>query len=108
MKMVINGKWIGSLSDRTYSLRYPANGEAGMITTDADHLAEKIQKLCSHGMTARTRELHRGHVHSYDEYAGEHEVTLPLYTQMTAQEIDTVATAVGDAVEATAEMGRKT
>lgn len=28
MKMVINGEWVGSLSDRTYTVKNPANGEA--------------------------------------------------------------------------------
>lgn len=199
-------------------------GEGGMVTTNDDHLAEKIQKLRSHGMTTLTWDRHRGHAHSYDvvdlgfnyrineiasslgiiqlkklnahnraremvteqyrqalagipevtipftgtrgrssyhifpillseqvnrgrfiahmkaqgiqtsihyppihlftyyqerfggaggslpntEYAGEHEVTLPLYTQMTAQEVNTVSTAVKEAVGAAGEGGRKT
>jgi dTDP-4-amino-4,6-dideoxygalactose transaminase len=41
-------------------------GEGGMITTDDDLLAEKIQRLRSHGMTTLTWDRHRGHAHSYD------------------------------------------
>lgn len=198
-------------------------GEGGMITTDDDLLAEKIQRLRSHGMTTLTWDRHRGHAHSYDvvdlgfnyrineiassigliqlkklnahnlkrkilteqyrealsripevtvpfttsagssayhifpillsdkvdrgafisqmqvqgiqtsihyppihrftyyqnrfsdldnsllpmtEYAGSHEVTLPLYTQMTAQEMETVTTAVEAAADTAASGGR--
>lgn len=42
------------------------------------------------------------------EYAGEHEVTLPLYTQMTVQEIDTVATAVEAAIDVATAGGERT
>jgi dTDP-4-amino-4,6-dideoxygalactose transaminase len=41
-------------------------GEGGMITTGDDLLADKIQRLRSHGMTTLTWDRHRGHAHSYD------------------------------------------
>lgn len=44
-------------------------GEGGMIITDDDKLAEKVQLLRSHGMTTLTWQRHKGHAATYDVVA---------------------------------------
>jgi dTDP-4-amino-4,6-dideoxygalactose transaminase len=41
-------------------------GEGGAVVTDDDHIAERIRRLRSHGMTTLTWDRHRGHAHTYD------------------------------------------
>lgn len=41
-------------------------GEGGMVVTDDDHVAERIRRARSHGMTTLTWDRARGHAHSYD------------------------------------------
>ena len=41
-------------------------GEGGMMTTDNDELAQKLNRLRSHGMTSLTWDRHKGHAWSYD------------------------------------------
>lgn len=36
------------------------------MTTDHDHLAQKLKRLRSHGMTSLTWDRHKGHAYSYD------------------------------------------
>jgi len=44
-------------------------GEGGLVVTDRDDLADRIQLLRSHGMTTLTWDRHRGHAYSYDVIA---------------------------------------
>lgn len=43
-----------------------ATGEGGMIVTDSDEIAKKINIIRSHGMTTLTWDRHKGHAHTYD------------------------------------------
>jgi dTDP-4-amino-4,6-dideoxygalactose transaminase len=49
-----------------FSNKNLTTGEGGMVTTNADALAEKIRILRSHGMTSLTWDRDRGHTFSYD------------------------------------------
>lgn len=44
-------------------------GEGGMIVTNDDELAERIQRARSHGMTTLTWDRHKGHSFTYDVVA---------------------------------------
>jgi dTDP-4-amino-4,6-dideoxygalactose transaminase len=49
-----------------FSNKNMTTGEGGMIVTNDDEIAEKIQLLRSHGMTSMTWDRHQGHAWSYD------------------------------------------
>jgi len=60
------GTWgdIGCFS--FFSNKNLTTGEGGMIVTDNDIYAERLQLLRSHGMTTLTWDRHKGHASSYD------------------------------------------
>ncbi|MGE5250282.1 MAG: DegT/DnrJ/EryC1/StrS family aminotransferase [Bacteroidota bacterium] len=60
------GTWgeIGCFS--FFSNKNMTTGEGGMMTTDNDALAQKLNRLRSHGMTSLTWDRHKGHAWSYD------------------------------------------
>ena len=49
-----------------FSNKNMTTGEGGMLTTDNDELAQKLNRLRSHGMTSLTWDRHKGHAYSYD------------------------------------------
>ncbi|HEY5159378.1 MAG TPA: DegT/DnrJ/EryC1/StrS family aminotransferase [Anaerolineales bacterium] len=49
-----------------FSNKNMTTGEGGMLATDDDALAEKLQLLRSHGMTSLSWDRHQGHAYSYD------------------------------------------
>jgi len=49
-----------------FSNKNMTTGEGGMMTTDNDELARKLNRLRSHGMTSLTWDRHKGHAYSYD------------------------------------------
>jgi dTDP-4-amino-4,6-dideoxygalactose transaminase len=65
-----NGKAMGTWGDvgcfSFFSNKNLATGEGGMVVTNRDDIAEKIQLLRSHGMTSLTWDRHQGHAYSYD------------------------------------------
>jgi len=65
-----NGRKCGTIGDigcfSFFANKNLVTGEGGMIVTNDDKLARKIQLLRSHGMTALTWDRHKGHAHSYD------------------------------------------
>ncbi len=66
-------KKCGSIGDigcfSFFSNKNMSTGEGGMLTTNNETLAEKIQLLRSHGMTSLTWDRERGHSFSYDVLA---------------------------------------
>jgi dTDP-4-amino-4,6-dideoxygalactose transaminase len=60
------GTWgeIGCFS--FFSNKNMTTGEGGMLTTHDDALAQKLNRLRSHGMTSLTWDRHKGHAWSYD------------------------------------------
>jgi dTDP-4-amino-4,6-dideoxygalactose transaminase len=60
------GTWghIGCFS--FFSNKNMTTGEGGMLVTNDDKCAEKLQLLRSHGMTSLTWDRHKGHAWSYD------------------------------------------
>lgn len=52
-----------------FSNKNMTTGEGGMIITNDDEIAGKIQVLRSHGMTSMTWDRHQGHAWSYDVVA---------------------------------------
>jgi dTDP-4-amino-4,6-dideoxygalactose transaminase len=69
----LRGRACGTMGDvgcfSFFSNKNLAVGEGGMVVTDDDHIAQRIQLLRSHGMTTLTWDRHRGHAHSYDVVA---------------------------------------
>ncbi|MBL8264828.1 DegT/DnrJ/EryC1/StrS family aminotransferase [Steroidobacter sp.] len=65
-----HGMMAGSIGDigtfSFYANKNLACGEGGMLVTNRDDLAERIQMLRSHGMTRSSWERHHGRVGSYD------------------------------------------
>lgn len=49
-----------------FSNKNMTTGEGGMIVTDNDSYAERLQRLRSHGMTTLTWDRHKGHASTYD------------------------------------------
>lgn len=66
----LEGRALGAWGDVGCFSFFPnkniAVGEAGMVVTNRDDVAEQIRLLRSHGMTTLTLDRHRGHAHSYD------------------------------------------
>jgi dTDP-4-amino-4,6-dideoxygalactose transaminase len=66
----IDGRRMGAWSEIASFSFFPnknmTTAEGGMLTTDDDHLAQKMRTLRSHGMTTLTWDRHRGHAWSYD------------------------------------------
>lgn len=64
------GRMTGTIGDigcfSFFSNKNMTTGEGGMVTTNSDELAERIQLLRSHGMTTLTLDRHKGHSFSYD------------------------------------------
>jgi dTDP-4-amino-4,6-dideoxygalactose transaminase len=65
-----HGRMVGALGDIAcfsfFTNKNLAVGEGGMVVTDRDDLAERVQRLRSHGMTTLTWDRHKGHASSYD------------------------------------------
>lgn len=65
-----DGAMAGSIGDigtfSFYANKNLACGEGGMVVTNRDDLAEKLQMLRSHGMTRSSWERHQGRAGSYD------------------------------------------
>jgi dTDP-4-amino-4,6-dideoxygalactose transaminase len=63
-------KKCGSIGDigcfSFFSNKNMTTGEGGMLTTNSAHLADRIRRLRSHGMTSLTWDRERGHSFSYD------------------------------------------
>lgn len=66
----LNGRHLGTWGDigcfSFFSNKNMTTGEGGMMTTDSDELAQKLNRLRSHGMTSLTWDRHKGHAYSYD------------------------------------------
>lgn len=66
----LNGRHLGTWGDigcfSFFSNKNMTTGEGGMLTTDNDELAQKLNRLRSHGMTSLTWDRHKGHAYSYD------------------------------------------
>jgi len=66
----LDGRKLGTWSDAGcfsfFSNKNMTTGEGGMLTTDDDDIAQKFQRLRSHGMTSLTWDRHKGHAWSYD------------------------------------------
>lgn len=66
----LNGRKLGIWGDvgcfSFFSNKNMTTGEGGMMTTDNDDLAQKLNRLRSHGMTSLTWDRHKGHAYSYD------------------------------------------
>ncbi|HXQ37012.1 MAG TPA: DegT/DnrJ/EryC1/StrS family aminotransferase [Anaerolineales bacterium] len=66
----LNGRHLGTWGDigcfSFFSNKNMTTGEGGMMTTDNDELAQKLNRLRSHGMTSLTWDRHKGHAYSYD------------------------------------------
>jgi dTDP-4-amino-4,6-dideoxygalactose transaminase len=66
----LNGRHLGTWGDigcfSFFSNKNMTTGEGGMMTTDSDDLAQKLNRLRSHGMTSLTWDRHKGHAYSYD------------------------------------------
>lgn len=64
------GKKLGALGDigcfSFFSNKNLVTGEGGMVVTNNDAFAEKIQLLRSHGMTTSSWDRYKGHSFSYD------------------------------------------
>jgi dTDP-4-amino-4,6-dideoxygalactose transaminase len=66
----LNGRKLGAWGDigcfSFFSNKNLTTGEGGMLTTDNAGLAQKLNRLRSHGMTSLTWDRHKGHAWSYD------------------------------------------
>jgi len=66
----LDGRPLGTWGDvgcfSFFSNKNMTTGEGGMMTTDNDDLAQKLNRLRSHGMTSLTWDRHKGHAYSYD------------------------------------------
>jgi len=69
----LEGKALGTLGDigcfSFFGNKNLTTGEGGMLLTQDDQLAEKLQRLRSHGMTTLTWDRARGHASTYDVVA---------------------------------------
>lgn len=66
----LDGRALGTWGDigcySFFANKNMTTGEGGMLLTNNDALAEKIQILRSHGMTTLTWDRHKGHAYTYD------------------------------------------
>ena len=66
----LDGRPLGTWGDvgcfSFFSNKNMTTGEGGMLTTNNDDLAQKLNRLRSHGMTSLTWDRHKGHAYSYD------------------------------------------
>lgn len=66
----LEGRALGTWGDvgcfSFFSNKNLSTGEGGMITTNRDDIAEKVELQRSHGMTSLTYDRHKGHAFSYD------------------------------------------
>ncbi len=66
----LHGRKLGTWGDigcfSFFSNKNMTTGEGGMMTTESDDLAQKFNRLRSHGMTSLTWDRHKGHSYSYD------------------------------------------
>jgi dTDP-4-amino-4,6-dideoxygalactose transaminase len=66
----VGGRHLGAIGDISafsfFSNKNLAIGEGGMVTTNADHVAERVKRLRSHGMTALSWDRQQGHATGYD------------------------------------------
>jgi dTDP-4-amino-4,6-dideoxygalactose transaminase len=66
----LDGRPLGTWGDvgcfSFFSNKNMTTGEGGMMTTNNDDLAQKLNRLRSHGMTSLTWDRHKGHAYSYD------------------------------------------
>jgi dTDP-4-amino-4,6-dideoxygalactose transaminase len=66
----LTGRSLGTWGDigcfSFFSNKNMTTGEGGMMITDNDELAQKLNRLRSHGMTSLTWDRHKGHAYSYD------------------------------------------
>ena len=69
----LEGKALGTWGDigcfSFFGNKNLTTGEGGMLLTQDDQLAEKLQRLRSHGMTTLTWDRHEGHASTYDVVA---------------------------------------
>jgi dTDP-4-amino-4,6-dideoxygalactose transaminase len=65
-----HGKKCGTIGDigcfSFFANKNLATGEGGMIVTERDDIAKKINIVRSHGMTTLTWDRHKGHAYTYD------------------------------------------
>jgi len=65
-----HGRHLGTLGDVGCFSFFPnknmTTGEGGMLVTDRDDVAERVQLMRSHGMTSLSWDRHRGHALQYD------------------------------------------
>jgi dTDP-4-amino-4,6-dideoxygalactose transaminase len=68
-----HGVMAGSIGDISafsfFANKNLASGEGGMVVTNRDDLAERVQLLRSHGMSSLTWQRHKGHASSYNVVA---------------------------------------
>lgn len=66
----LDGRSLGAWGDigcfSFFSNKNMTTGEGGMMTTDREDLAQRLNRLRSHGMTSLTWDRHKGHAWSYD------------------------------------------
>jgi dTDP-4-amino-4,6-dideoxygalactose transaminase len=66
----LDGRKLGTFGDigcfSFFSNKNMTTGEGGMLTTENADLAQKLNRLRSHGMTSLTWDRHKGHAWSYD------------------------------------------
>jgi dTDP-4-amino-4,6-dideoxygalactose transaminase len=67
---VVGGRHLGAIGDISafsfFSNKNLPIGEGGMVTTNADDVAERVMRLRSHGMTALSWDRQQGHATGYD------------------------------------------
>lgn len=69
----LDGRQLGAWGDigcfSFFANKNMSTGEGGMLTTNDDDLAQRLQLLRAHGMTSLTWERHKGHAWRYDVVA---------------------------------------
>lgn len=56
-----NGKWADLSVFSFHPVKHIATGEGGMVTTDSDHLLERLRLFRTHGITRDPKLLHENH-----------------------------------------------